>query len=130
MDLIRNTITARGLYIPQKQGNLRNLEFRIAELVMETMNKIPNSNYSLTTFLNPIWKALARHLTNECEKCGQERLLSVFDDYLLSRHLCCESCLLTSTAISPLIRLLFFYLGVNNSTVRQLLKTRLSAGAC
>lgn len=30
---------------------------------------------------NPFWKALAHYLTNKCGKCGQERLLSVFDEY-------------------------------------------------
>lgn len=92
---------------------------------MKTMNKIPDGDHSLTLFFNPLWKALARYLTNNCEKCGQERLLSVFDDYSSSRHPHCESCLLTSTALTALIRLLFFRLRVNNNTIKLLLKDSL-----
>ena len=43
--------------------------------------RIPDGDHSLTLVFNPPWKALARHLTIKCEKCGQERLLSVFDVY-------------------------------------------------
>ncbi len=91
-------------------------------MVGQSVVKIPSGNHSLTLFFNPLWKALARHLTNKCEKCGQERLFSVFDAYSSSRHLPCESCLLTTTALMPLIRLFFFYLGVNDSTTKRLLK--------
>jgi len=89
---------------------------------MKIMNKVPNGDHPLTLLFNPLWKALARYLTGKCERCGQERLLSAFDDYSLSRHIYCERCMLTSTALSPLIWLLFFHLGVNNSTVKRLLK--------
>ncbi len=89
------------------------------------MNKIPASNNSLTLFFNPVWRVLARYLKNRCEKCGQERLFSVFDEYSSRRHLHCESCLLTSAALSPLIRLLFFYLGVNSNNVKRLVKDSL-----
>jgi len=89
---------------------------------MKIMNKVPNGDHPLTLLFNPLWKALARYLTGKCERCGQERLFSAFDDYSLSRHIYCERCMLTSTALSPLIWLLFFHLGVNNSTVKRLLK--------
>jgi len=88
------------------------------------MIKIPG-NHSLTLFFNPLWKALASYLASKCEKCGQERLLSVFDFYSASQHFPCKSCFLTSTALMPLIRLLFFYLGVDDSTIKQLLKDSL-----
>jgi hypothetical protein len=86
------------------------------------MNKIPRGDHSLTLLFNPIWKALATHLAGKCEKCGRERLLSAFDYYSQSRHIHCESCLLTFTALSPLIRMLFFHLGVNKGTVKRLLE--------
>lgn len=86
------------------------------------MAKLPEPRHSATLLLNPLWKALARHLANRCEKCGQERLLSVFDDYSADRSFCCEGCLLTSKAMWPLIRLLFFGLGVNSNAVKLLLK--------
>jgi len=86
------------------------------------MTKIPDGKHSLTLFFNPLWKALAHHLASKCERCGQERLLSVFDVYSASRHFVCESCLLTSTALMSLIRLLFFSLGVNKSTTKKLVK--------
>jgi radical SAM protein with 4Fe4S-binding SPASM domain len=70
---------------------------------------------------NPIWKALAHSLTNKCGKCGQERLLSVFDEYSKNENSMCESCLLTATALRPLIRILFFRLGIGSNTVKQLL---------
>jgi len=89
------------------------------------MTKIPDGDHSLTLFFNPLWKALARYLTSKCEKCGQEQLLSVFDAYSSSRRFICESCLLTSTTLMPLIRLLFFRLGVDDSPVKGLLEDSL-----
>ncbi|MDH5746490.1 MAG: radical SAM protein [Candidatus Bathyarchaeota archaeon] len=89
------------------------------------MAKVPDGGHSLTLTFNPLWKALAGYLTSKCEKCGQERLLSVFDEYSPSRHFPCESCLLTSTALTVLIRLLFFRLRVNNNTIKRLLKDSL-----
>ena len=85
------------------------------------MTKIPDGDHSLTLFFNLLWKNLARYLTSKCEKCGQERLLSAFDIHSSIRISTCKSCLLTATALAPLIRLLFFYLRVNKSTIRQLL---------
>ena len=89
------------------------------------MTKIPDGAHSLTLFFNPLWKALARYLTSKCEKCSQERLLSVFDAYSASRRFVCESCLLASTALMPLVRLLFFRLGVADSTIKRLLNDSL-----
>jgi len=86
------------------------------------MPKIPRGDHSLTLVFNPLWKPLARFLASKCEKCGQERLLSVFDIYATSRRFLYESCSLTATALMPLIRLLFFRLGVGDSTIKQLLK--------
>ncbi len=94
-------------------------------MVWQKMTKIPDDVHSLTLVFNPLWKALAHYLTSKCEKCGQERLLSVFDAYSASRHFLCESCLLTSTALTPLIRLLFFDLGVDGNTIKRLLKDSL-----
>jgi len=85
------------------------------------MTKI-SGDHSLAPLFYPLWKTLARYLTSKCEKCGQERLLSVFDVYSANRHFVCESCLLTATALMPLIRLLFFSLGVNDSTTKKLVK--------
>jgi len=93
--------------------------------LMETMTKKLFAKHSATLYFNPLWKALARHLASRCEKCGQERLLSVFDDCSAGRLVGCERCSLTSTTLWPLIRLLFFHLGVNNDTVRKLLKDSL-----
>ena len=89
------------------------------------MAKMPDGDHSLTLAFNPLWKALARYLTSKCEKCGQERLLSVFDVYSSSRRFPCEGCLLISTALMPLIRLLFFYLEVGDITIKRLLKDSL-----
>ncbi len=86
------------------------------------MTKIPDSDHSLTPVFNSLWKALANYLTSKCEKCGQERLLSAFDACSTSWHFQCKSCLLTSAALMPLIRLLFFHLGVDDSTIKRLLK--------
>ncbi len=86
------------------------------------MNKIPDGGHSLTLAFNPLWKAIARYLTRKCEMCGQERLLSVFDDHSASQRSICGSCLLTSKALTPLIRLLFFSLGVDDDATKKLLK--------
>ena len=40
-------------------------------------------------------------------------------------HFRCERCLLTSAALMPLIRLLFFSLSVDDSTIKRLLKDSL-----
>jgi radical SAM protein with 4Fe4S-binding SPASM domain len=71
---------------------------------------------------NPVWKTLAHYLAGKCERCGQERLLSVFDEYSKNGHSVCERCLITSTALRPLIRLIFFRLGIESHTVKQLLE--------
>lgn len=89
------------------------------------MAKIPGGYHSLTLVFNPLWKALAHYLTSKCERCGQERLLSVFDVYSAVWQFRCERCLLTSAALMPLIRLLFFSLGVDDSTIKRLLKDSL-----
>ena len=84
------------------------------------------SDYSLTLLFNPVWKNLARHLAGKCEKCGQERLLSVFDAYSERQSSHCKTCLLTSAALTPLIRLLFFSFAVDDYAVKQLMKDPLT----
>jgi hypothetical protein len=66
-----------------------------------------------------LWRALAHFLAGRCERCGQERLLSVFDTYSTSRLIHCEGCLLSSRALAPLIRLLFLSLGVEDYAVMR-----------
>ena len=83
------------------------------------------TRHPATLLFNPFWKALARYLASECEECGQVRLLSVFDDYSTGLLLRCERCFWTSKALWPLIRLLFFRLGVNNDAVKRLLRDSL-----
>ena len=83
------------------------------------------SKHSLTLLFNPLWKSLAHHLASKCSKCGKERLLSVFDIYTTNRHFICGKCLLTSTVLKPLIRLLFFSFEVNSNTMEQLLQDSL-----
>ncbi len=84
------------------------------------MPKIADSANSLTLIFNPLWEALADFLVSKCAKCGQARLLSVFDAYSRRRFMC-RSCLLTSAALIPLVRLLFFGLGVDDRTTKRLL---------
>jgi radical SAM protein with 4Fe4S-binding SPASM domain len=84
------------------------------------------ADHSLTLLFNPVWKNLAQYLAGKCEKCGQERLLSVFDTYSESQDLHCKSCLLTSAALIPLIRLLFFSFKVDDNSVKQLMKESLT----
>ncbi|MGQ9719130.1 MAG: radical SAM protein [Nitrososphaerales archaeon] len=86
------------------------------------MTKIPSSDHSLTLIFNPFWKALARFLASKCEKCGQERLFSVFDICSGSQRSTCEGCLVASTALIPLIRLIFVSLTVDYSVTRLLLE--------
>jgi hypothetical protein len=93
------------------------------------MTKIQNANHSLTSVFNPVWKTLARFLVSNCEECGQRRLISVFDVYSAHRTFFCKSCLLTATALMPLIRLLFFSLRVDDSTIKKLLNDPL-IGKC
>jgi radical SAM protein with 4Fe4S-binding SPASM domain len=83
--------------------------------------KTPNAEHRITLLFNLFWKALARNLVSRCDGCGQERLLSVFDYYSEAYDSNCKSCLPTSIAMWPLIRMLFFSLRVNRDTVKQLL---------
>ncbi|KXB02197.1 hypothetical protein AKJ45_03655 [candidate division MSBL1 archaeon SCGC-AAA261F19] len=79
-------------------------------------------NHSLSLFLNPIWKSLAKHLAGECEECERERLFSAFDFYTSEQDSVCRKCFLTSIALQPLIRLLFSYLQVSDNTTKKLLQ--------
>lgn len=87
--------------------------------------KMPDAEHNATLLFNPLWKALARHLASRCDECGQERLLSVFDYYSESYGTNCKRCSLTSKAMWPLIRLLFFGFRVNNNAVKRLLNDAL-----
>jgi len=77
-------------------------------------------DHALPLLFNPFWKVLARHLANKCEKCGQARILSVFESYSKSKHSCCEGCQLTKVALAPLVHLLFLSLGIDSSRIRLL----------
>ncbi len=70
----------------------------------------------------PVWEALAVLLAGKCEKCGRERLLSIFDSFTGRSEFVCEGCLLVSAFLKPLIRLFFFRIGVDNSTLSGLLE--------
>ena len=117
--------TSERQFIKETGTQPKELRITGRKLVRHTMTKIPDGDHYPTLFFNPLWKTLARYLTSKCEKCGQERLLSVFDAYSASRRFICEFCLLTSTALMPLVRLLFFHLGVADSTVKRLLNDSL-----
>ena len=97
----------------------------LMRLVEERMDKIPSGDHQLTLVFNPLWKVLARFLESKCDKCGQERVLSVFDIYSSNHNNHCRNCLLTAAPVIPLIRLLFFSLGVDDSTAKELLKDSL-----
>ena len=88
--------------------------------------EVPDSGRSLATVFNPFWKVLANYLTHKCKECRQERLLSVFDFYSKGQCSFCGSCLLASTALMPLIRLLFFSFGVDDNATKLLLKDSLT----
>ncbi len=84
------------------------------------------SDYLLATLFNSVWKNLAHYLAGKCEKCGQERLLSVFDAYSEKQSIHCKSCLATTAALTPLIRFLFFSFKVDDYAVKQLMKDPLT----
>jgi len=85
---------------------------------METMS----GNRHLALILSPLWRTLAQSLVGRCEECGQERLLSAFEICSEGRRLSCRSCSLTSKPMMPLIRILFFKLGIRHDTARSLLR--------
>ncbi len=84
-----------------------------------------HSYYSLFSSFNPFWRALARFLVGRCDRCGRERMLSVFDIYSEDRRSCCEGCLATTVLLTPLIHFLFFRLGIDDIAVKRLLKNSL-----
>jgi len=83
--------------------------------------KMPDAEHNKTLLFNPLWKALARSLASRCDECGQERLLSIFDYYSEGHGSNCKRCWLTSRAMWPLIRMLFFRFRVNSEAVKRLL---------
>jgi hypothetical protein len=82
--------------------------------------KIGNSTPRLALAFSPLWRGLARYLTAKCEKCGQERLLSVFDFYSGDHRLACGNCLLASAALKPMIHFLFSHLGIGDLATRRI----------
>ncbi len=85
-----------------------------------------NSDDLLATLFNPVWKNLARYLTGKCKKCGQERLLSVFDTYSERKNVPCKNCLATTAVLTLLIQFVFFSFKVNDYTAKQLMKDQLT----
>jgi radical SAM protein with 4Fe4S-binding SPASM domain len=88
--------------------------------------KLPKGGSSSVLAFNPLWKSLARYLTVKCEKCGQERLLSIFDFYSGNGRSLCKGCLFASTSMMSLTRLLFFGIRVDGGTIKRLMKDRLT----
>ncbi len=86
----------------------------------QAMNEI-SRNHRLALTLSPLWRILASRLAVKCEKCGQERLLSVFQFYSKGQPPRCRSCLLASATMMPFIDLLFRRLGVPKNTTKSLL---------
>ncbi len=82
-------------------------------------------DHAISVCLNPLWKTLARYLANKCGKCGQERLLSVFDTYSKNRDMHCRGCFSTTMTLLPLIHLLFRRLGVDSDAVKRFLEDTL-----
>jgi len=85
-----------------------------------------DSDYLLAALFNPVWKNLAQYLAGKCEKCEQERLLSVFDAYSERMGIRCKSCLATLAVLTPLIRFVFFSFKVDDPAVKQLMKDPLT----
>ncbi|MEM2957596.1 MAG: radical SAM protein [Candidatus Jordarchaeaceae archaeon] len=76
----------------------------------------------LGNVFRPVWEALAAFLAGKCERCGRERLLSIFDSFIGNGEFICEGCLLASALLKPLIRLFFFHIGVETGTISGLLE--------
>jgi radical SAM protein with 4Fe4S-binding SPASM domain len=87
--------------------------------------KTPKAKHNSTLLFNPLWKALDRLLAGKCEECGQERLLSIFDLYSEGYSSDCKRCMLTSKAMWPLVRMMFFRFRINNNGVKRLLSDSL-----
>lgn len=75
-----------------------------------------------TKLLNPIWRSLAGHLTDECEECGRERLFSIIDSYSSGDYPRCKTCSLSSVVLKPLFHYLFSYLNVDEDIRGRLLE--------
>jgi len=85
-----------------------------------------DDKHFLSLMLNPFWKTVTRYLTTKCEKCGRERLLSVFEVYSGNGHTVCKRCSLASRAIIALVEgVLFLRLGIDRRAIKQLLKDQL-----
>jgi len=79
-----------------------------------------NERFLFAFALNPLWKAFARYLASECDICGKERLISVFDFYAgnkSSKHI---GCLATALFLKPLIDLFFNSLSIKDDVAKKL----------
>ena len=92
------------------------------------MPKIPASNrHHFFLYFNPFWKKLATYLSTKCEKCGQERLLSAFTFYSEGKKPECTGCSIASVMAFPLISFIFKSLGIDEGSVKSILKDSLAS---
>ena len=71
--------------------------------------------------LNPIWKGVAKQLVEECKRCNQPRLYSVFEAYISGSKPNCKACSTTSRLTHPIIKRLFSKANLAEAEVKKLM---------
>ena len=84
-----------------------------------------NERFLFVFALNPLWKAFARYLASECDVCGKERLISVFDFCAGNRPSKHIGCLATALFLKPLIDLFFNSLSIKGDVAKKLVSNPL-----
>ena len=71
--------------------------------------------------LNPVWKGVAKQLVEECKRCNQPRLYSVFEAYISGSKPNCKACSTASRLTHPLIKRLFSKTNLAEAEVKKLM---------
>ena len=71
--------------------------------------------------LNPIWKGVAKQLVEECKRCNQPRLYSVFEAYISGDKPNCKRCSTAFRLARPLIKRLFSKANLAEAEVKKLM---------
>ena len=80
-----------------------------------------NNKTQLALKLNPIWKTIAKTLTDVCERCGKPRLYSIFDAYIRGERPDCVGCSAAYLAALPIISHIFKRTDLTENDIKTLL---------
>jgi len=83
-------------------------------------NRMSLKKHRFASRFNPIWKLVARSLAEECGKCGQPILYSIFDAYITGDKPKCVGCSTAYRFTLPLIKQIFKKTALEGDDLRKL----------